>query len=210
MRRGQVGDGGGGVPGGVLEVGDGDAGGRGQEPSGVVLVQAVEAEQDVEVDRAAGLVFGGFAVGDPHAVGKAAVAGELVEVAFDGLFGAAPQFAGVVVPHHVGGVVVAVRAQRLPEPGVIGPVAGEAGELAAVRADLGVAAGMARLRLAAAVRLVRAGVGPDRAGMDGAEGGGGEGGEHGRMSGDVFGDTFTADQPGADELEGVAAVGLRA
>ncbi len=50
------------MPGGVLKVGDGDARGWGQEPSGVVLVVAVEAEQDVEVDRAAGLVFGGFAV----------------------------------------------------------------------------------------------------------------------------------------------------
>ena len=62
MRRGQIADGGGGVPGGVLKVSDGDARGWGQEPSGVVLVVAVEAEQDVEVDRAAGLVFGGFAV----------------------------------------------------------------------------------------------------------------------------------------------------
>ena len=44
--------------------------------------------------------------------------------------------------------------------------------------------------------------------MDGAEGGGGEGGEHGRMLGDVLGDAFAADQPGADELEGVAAVGF--
>ena len=131
-------------------------------------------------------------------------------MAFDGLLGAPPQLAGVVVPHHVGGVVVAVRAQRLPEPGIIGPVAGEAGELAAVRADLGVAAGVARLRLAPAVRLVHAGVGPDRAGVDRAEGRGGESGEHGRMAGDVFGDAFAADQPGADELEGIAAVGLRA
>jgi len=44
----------------------------------------------VEVDRAAGLGFGGFAVGDADTVGESPVAGELVEVAFDGLFGAAP------------------------------------------------------------------------------------------------------------------------
>ena len=50
------------MPGGVLKVSDRDARGWGQEPSGVVLVVAVEAEQDVEVDRAAGLVLGGFAV----------------------------------------------------------------------------------------------------------------------------------------------------
>ena len=69
------------------------------------------------------------------------MAGELAEAAFDGLLGAPPQFSGLVVPHDVGGVVVAVRAQGLAEPGVIGPVAGEAGRwlpvLAACRADGG-------------------------------------------------------------------------
>ena len=138
------------------------------------------------------------------------MAGELVEVAFDGLLGAPPQFAGVVVPHHGGGVVVAVRADRLPEFGVVAAVAGEAGQLAAVRAGFGVAAGVARLRFAGAVGLAGAGVQPDGAGVDRAEGGGGEGGEHGRVTGDVFGDAFAADQPGAEELEGVTAVGLGA
>ena len=38
---------------------------RGHELAGVGGVQAVEAEQGVEVDRAACLVFGGFAVADP-------------------------------------------------------------------------------------------------------------------------------------------------
>ena len=89
-------------------------------------------------------------------------------------------------------------------------MAGEAGQLAAVRAHLSLTPGVAGLRLAAAVGLAGAGVRPDRAGVDGAEGGGGEGGEHGRMARDVFGDAFAADQPGADELEGVPAVGLRA
>ena len=37
---------------------------RGQERVRVAGVVAVEAEQGVEVDRAAGLVFGGFAVSD--------------------------------------------------------------------------------------------------------------------------------------------------
>ena len=92
------------------------AGWWGRRPGGQ-LVQAVEAEQDVEVDRAAGLVLGGFAVGDPHAVGKVAAAGELVETAFDGLFGAPPQFPGAVVPHHMRGVVITVRADGLPEGG---------------------------------------------------------------------------------------------
>ena len=61
----------------------------------------------MEVDRAAGLVFGGLAVSDAHRVhqavfavaagnpdrGNAAAAGELAETAFDGLLGAPPQFA---------------------------------------------------------------------------------------------------------------------
>ena len=40
----------------------------------------------------------------------------------------------LVVPHHVGGVVVAVRAQRLAELGIVAAVPGEAGGGAAVRA----------------------------------------------------------------------------
>ena len=109
-----------------------------------------------------------------------------------------------------GGVVVAVRADGLPECGVVAAVAGEAGQLAAVRAGFGVAAGVAGLRFAGAVGFAGAGVSPDGAGVDGAEGGGGEGGEHGRVSGDVFGDAFAADQARAEELEGVTAVGLGA
>ena len=210
MRPGQAGDGGGGVPGGVLEVGGGDAGGRRQEPCGVVVVQAVEAEQHVEVDRAAGLILGGFAVADPDAVGQVAVAGELVEVPFDRLLGAPPQFPGGVVPDHVRVVVVAVRAQRLAEPGIVAGVAVEAGQLAAVRAHFRLAPGVAGLCLAAAVRLTGAGVQPHRPRMDGAEGRGGEGSEHGRVRRDVVGDAFAADEPGADELEGVPAVGLGA
>ena len=131
VRRGAVADGPGGPPGGVVQVGDGEAGGRGQQPVRVGGVVAVEAEQGVEVDRAAGLVFGGLAVRDADRVdqaglavaagnpdrGHAAAAGELAQVAFDGLLGAPPQLTGLVVPHHVGGVVVAVRAQRLAELG---------------------------------------------------------------------------------------------
>ena len=79
-----------------------------------------------------------------------------------------------------------------------------------MRAGFGVAAGMAGLRFAGAVGFGGAGVQPDGPGVDGAEGGGGEGGEHGRVTGDVFGDAFAADQSGAEELESVAAVGLGA
>ena len=145
VRRGAVADGVGGPVRGVLEVGGGDAGRRGEELGGVGGVVAVEAEQDVEVDCAAGLVFGGFAVRDADAVGQVAAAGGLVEVAFDGLLGAPPQFSGVVVPHDVGVVVVAVRAQRLAEAGVVAVVAGEAVGGPAVGAGGQVAAGVAGL-----------------------------------------------------------------
>jgi hypothetical protein len=52
---------------GVVQVGDGDPGGRGQDPAGMlgIVLVAVEAEQGMEVDRAAGLLFGSLAVGDP-------------------------------------------------------------------------------------------------------------------------------------------------
>ena len=209
VRLGAVADGGGGVADGVFEVGDGDGGwwrGDGVRVGGVV---AVEAEQDVEVDRAAGLVFGGFAVrdadrvhqavlavpaGDPDG-GHAPLAGELAEVAFDGLLGAPPQFPGLVVPHDVGVVVVAVRAQRLAEPGVVAVVAGEAGSCGGrVRAAAGLAAGVAGLGPARAAGPVGAGVLADWAGVDGAEGRGGEGGEDGGVGGDGGGDAFAADR----------------
>jgi hypothetical protein len=53
----------GGLADGVLEVSGGDAARRGDDRGRVGGVGAVEAEQGVEVDRAACLVFGGLAVG---------------------------------------------------------------------------------------------------------------------------------------------------
>ena len=134
----------------------------------------------------------------------------LVEAAFDGLLGAAPQLPGVVVPYDVGVVVVAVRAERLAEPGIAGCVPGEAGHGLAVGADGGVAAGVAALGLAGAAGPVGAGVLADGPGVDGAEGGGSEGGEDGGVGGDGGGDAFAACQSGADEVVGVAAVGFGA
>ena len=200
------------------------AGGGGRGVSGVAGVVAVEAEQGVEVDCSASLVFGGLAVGDADggdqtvpAVaagdadrGDAAVAGELAEAAFDGLLGAPPQFPGLVVPHDVSGIVVAVRAQRLPEPGIIGPVADEAGGWLSVFAGDGVAAGVAGFGSAGAAGLVLACVLPDRAGVHGAEGRRGEGDEDGGMGGDLGSDALPAGQPGADELVSIAAVGFGA
>ena len=51
---------------GVVEVGDGDAGRWRDDRGRVVRVNTVEADEGVEVDGAAGLEFGGFAVGYPH------------------------------------------------------------------------------------------------------------------------------------------------
>ncbi len=164
----------------------------------------------MEVDRAAGLVFGGFAVRDADLDGQVTVPGELVEVAFDGLLGAPPQLACVVVPHDVGGVVVAVGAERLAEPGILAGVAGEAGGRAAVLAGGDLAAGVAGLGRALAAGLIGAGVLSDRAGVDLPEGGGGEGDEDGGMGGDRRGDALAADEPGADHVVGVAAVGFGA
>ena len=116
----------------------------------------------------------------------------------------------LVVPHHVGRVVVAVRAQRLAELRIVAAVPGEAGSGTAVLARDGITAGVAGLRLAGAAGLVGAGVLADRPGMDGPEGRGGERGEQGRVGGDGGGDALAADEPGADELVGVAAVGFGA
>jgi hypothetical protein len=158
---GLAGDRGGGPADGVLEAGGGEAGRGRDDSSRVGGVCPVEAEQDVEVDGAAGLVLGGLAVRDPdrrESVGGPGVAeadGAADEVAFDVLLGAAPQFAGGGVPDGVGVVVVAVRAQRLPEAGVASGMPAVAGQGAAVRAGAGVAAGVAGLGLAAAVVLAR-------------------------------------------------------
>ena len=168
-------------------------------PFGMGGVEAVEAEDGVEVDQAAALELGHLGVGqlDPHAVGL----GELVEAAADADDGAAPQLGGVGVPHDRGRVVVAVGAQRLAEAGVVVFVPLPAGDPPPVRAVAGFAPGAAAGDLAAR---------GDDAGVDRAEGGGGEGGEHARVDGDRLGDALAACQPGADELVGVGPVGFGA
>ena len=75
---------------------------------GVGGIDAVEAEDRVEVNQPAALELGDLGVGelDPDAV----LAGELGEAAADGDDGAAPQFGGVSVPDDSSLVVVAVGA----------------------------------------------------------------------------------------------------
>ena len=89
---------------------------------------------------------------------EAALFGEVGEVAFDGLFGAPPQFPGVQVPDDLVVVVVAVQTQRLTEQRVVGAVAGEADRRLAVLAGAVVAADVAGLRPAPAACPVAAGV----------------------------------------------------
>ena len=201
---------------GVLDVGGGDAGRRRDDRGGVFAAGAVEAEQGVEVDGAAGLVLGGLAVrhADRRQVftgpGDAAAGGKLNQVTFDVLFGAPPQFPGGGIPDDVGGVVVAVHAQRLAEAGIAGRVPPVAGQGAAVRAGPGAAAGVAGLGFAVAVLLADTCVAADGPGVDRAEGGGSEGGEHHRVGGHRLGDALPACQSRADQVEGVAPVDLSA
>ena len=129
------------------------------------------------------------------------VLASLSRLAADADDGAPPQLGGVGVPHDGGVVVVAVRAQRPAQAGVVFLVPLAAGEPPPVRAVVRLAPWAAAGDPAA--------VGGD-AGVDGAEGGGGEGGEHARVDGDRLGHAFAACQPGADELVGVGAVGLGA
>ena len=194
--------------------------GGGTRACRVVGVDAVEAQQDVEVHRAPALHLGDLAVRHPHRrhppdpagvgddldVGDAASAAQCGEVAFDGLFGASPQFAGEVVPDDLVVVVVAVQAQRLTELRIVGVVAGEAGRGLPVRAGAGGAAGVAGCRAAVAAPPVGAGVAGDVPVVHRAEGRRGEGGEDDRMRGDRGGDALAAGQAAADDLEGVTGV----
>jgi hypothetical protein len=88
---------------------------------------AVEADDGVEVDHGPALHLGRLAERqpDPGRV-DAAGAGESADVLADRFAGASPQLAGLQVPHDLGGVVVAVQAERRTEPGVVGFMAGVA------------------------------------------------------------------------------------
>jgi len=158
----------------------------------------------VEVDDAAGLVFGHLDVADPDQGAEpflcdAEAAGQVA-----GRVGGepAPQVPGPGVEQHGGGVVIAVTAHRLAEPGVVLDVPGRAGDVPAMRAatGLGVTARAAG----------QYGSSADPPGMNRAEGRRGEGGEHARVRGDGLGDALASGQPGVDELPGVALVDGRA
>ena len=71
----------------------------------MVGVEAVEAEDGVEVHDAAGLELGDLGVGDPHL--RAVLAGLPGEQPADVLGGPPPQLPGLQVPHDLVLVVVA-------------------------------------------------------------------------------------------------------
>ena len=163
---------------------------------------AVEADDGVEVNHAAALVFGNLGVGDPHLGGEglASEPGVAGQSPAQGDREPAPQFGSAGVEQDRPGVVVAVRAQRLAEPAVVPGVLLSARQTDAVRAGPVIpprAAGQdPAVFLAARV--------------DRAERRCGEGDEDARVVGDGGGDALAACEPGADELVGVGAVDLGA
>jgi hypothetical protein len=137
-------------------------------------VDAVEADQGVEVDYASSLHFGDLAVGQLDAETVTLAPG--AEGVFDAFQGASPQFAGQGVPDDLVVVVVAVQAQRLAEDLLSVVVDLVAALVDAVGARVGVAAGSADLVAELAVTTsVLAG------GMDGSEARCGEGDERTRV-----------------------------
>jgi len=79
-------------------------------PLGVDRVDAVEAEDGVEVDQPASLELGDLGIGEFHPY--TALPGNFGELATQGDHCSLPQFGRVRVPHHGARIVVAVGAQR--------------------------------------------------------------------------------------------------
>src|SRR5215211_9027162 len=188
------------------DLGGGLAQGGGQQldagPGGWwgVGVGAVQADDDVEVDCAAFLVFGHLDI--RYADLPAGLGGEEAGLAGQGPAqvdgGPPPELGRQGVPEDRPGVVVAVGTERRAQ----GRVATDVAVGAAARTAVGAArlwpGGPADLDSAAA----------DPAGVDGAEGGGGEGDEQPGMPGDRYSDACAADHARLDELVGVSPIHL--
>lgn len=186
VRRGNERDGARRVMDGVIQVSDSDSGRWRDDGFQVAGVDAVQAQQDVEMDGSAGLEFGGLAMGNPdrwHPTRapvpagnqherQAATAGQVGELTFDVLLGTPPQLPGGMIPDGMGVVVVAVRAQRLAYSRVAALMASEAGEGLAVLAGAAVAASVAGIGPTGAPGPVGAGVAADRPGVHWTERGG--------------------------------------
>ena len=128
-----------GVGGGVFDGGDqieeADAVGRGHDRVLVGGVDAVEADDGVEVDDPASLHFGDLPVGQADGRGvDAALFGDPARGAVEGDARAAPEFAGGMIPDDLMGVVVAVEAERDAEGILVFVVDSVASQVEAVRA----------------------------------------------------------------------------
>jgi hypothetical protein len=155
----------------------------------------------VEVDGAAALELGHLGIGDPgqppqpglaHAdlTGQGSVQG-------DG--GPAPQLRRQGVPEHLRLAVMAPRAERLAQPGIVLVVTVPAARSEAVWAAGSLAVGMAGQHQPAF----------GLPGVDPPEAGGGEGDEQPWMPGHGLGDALAALEPGGEELVGISPVGGR-
>ena len=161
---------------------------------------AVEAEDGVVVHDAAPLVLGDLA--ERHPGGRRPSGPMPGDGPVEGDGRAPPQLPRPGVPDGVRVVVVAVRAQRLTEPGVVSACwrpqdssrpCGQTGRRRSGR--------QART-LPDAASTSRECTGPKRRG--------GQGGEDGRVAGDTIRDALAAAEAGEDQLVGVGPVGLGA
>ena len=169
-----------------------------------LVAGGVEPDQGVVVHDGAALVFGDFDKRHPQHAGVDADTPQV------GCHGAAqrdgeapPQFRGVPVEQHMPGVVIALRAQRLPDFRVVAAVSRVAPQRFPMRA----------VRLATAGRVAHrvSQPGPVTAGVHRAEARGGQGGEDLRaVSGGVGHAVMPALGAGVHELPGVGGIEVRA
>ena len=155
----------------------------------------------MEVDRPAPLELGHLGIGDPDQPAQLALleADQPAQGTLDGDGGPPPQLGRERVPQHLRLGVIAGRAERLPQPRVVGVVAVPAAIPDAVGAAGTLAVGVTGQHQPP-LRLAR---------VDAAEAGGGEGHEQPRMLADRLGDALAALEPGGQELVGVGPVGGR-
>jgi len=152
-------------------------------------VRTVEPDRGVEVDQAAPLVLGDFGVGEPGVLAEPPARNPEPdgEGTAQGNGEAVPEAPGVRLPQHGAGVVVGVRVERGAERRVV----------------------LAVMRPAAA--RDHSAAGRDASGVHRPERGRGEGEEQAWFAGDRGRDALVSSgEAGADEVEGVTGVPVRA